>query len=98
MTKQCVLDFHVNKIFVGTDGFDRKTGFTGLDLMRADTVKSMAAQAKHIYILTESEKFLKTGSTAFLKTEEVYQVITDDGIYQTMKEHLIKHGVKLATV
>lgn len=93
MTKQCIQNFRVDKIFVGTDGFSPELGFTGLDLIRADTVKSMAEQANHIYVLTESSKFAQTGTTSFLKTEEVYQLITDEGITQEKAELIKAKGV-----
>lgn len=98
MTKECIQNFHVDKIFIGTDGFIKEIGFTGLDLNRADTVKNMVAQANHTYILTESEKFQHAGVVPFLKTEDVYQVITDQNISPDIMNHLTAKGVKVLAV
>lgn len=98
MVKECIRNFHVDKIFIGIDGFDKEIGFTGLDLIRADTVKNMAAQANHIYILTESGKFRNGGVNSFLKTEDVYEVITDPEISPEIRNYLLLKGVKVLAV
>lgn len=98
MTKECVKNFHVDKIFVGIDGFSKEIGFTGVDLIRTDTVRALAASANRIYILTESEKLNHAGLIPFLKTEEVYQVITDIKISPEIKSFLESKQVKLQLV
>jgi hypothetical protein len=40
----------------------------------------MAEQARQIIVLTESEKFLCQGSERTVRTEDVFQVFTDDQI------------------
>jgi len=98
MTKECVKNFHVDKIFVGTDGFSKEAGFTGVDLIRSDTVRSLAASANHTYILTESAKLQHAGAIQFLKTEDVYQLITDDKISPEIKSFLEYKQVKVKLV
>lgn len=98
MTKECAKNFHVDKIFVGTDGFSKKTGFTGVDLIRSDTVGALAACANHTYILTESAKLDHAGPIPFLKTEDVYQLITDNNISPEVKSYLESKHVKIQLV
>lgn len=88
MTKECVKNFHVDKIFVGTDGFSKEAGFTGVDLIRSDTVRALAASANHTYILTESAKLSHASPVPFLGVEDVDQLITDDKIPQEIKSFL----------
>ena len=39
ITKSCVQNFFVDKLFIGTDGFSKNSGFTGKDYMRSETVR-----------------------------------------------------------
>ena len=59
ITRKCIEGFYVDKLFVGTDGFTEKMGFTGKNHMRAEIVRAMAENAKKVIVLTESTKFLK---------------------------------------
>lgn len=98
LTKNAIASFHVDKIFTGTDGYSRDCGFTGEDLIRADTLSALIASANHTYVLAGSEKFSRPGSVYFLKLEDVYQIITDDGISTSEKEFLEKQGITVTIV
>ena len=79
MVKKCVQDFYVDKIFVGTDGFN-KNGFMSNNLMRAEAIRTMSENAKRVIILTESVKFTQTGVVSLFPLSAVDSVFTDDGI------------------
>lgn len=98
MTKECVKNFHVDKIFVGIDGFSKELGFMGVDMIRSDTVRSMAASANHTFVLTESAKLEDTGSVPFLRIEDIYQLITDKNISPEIKFFLESKQVKIQLV
>lgn len=98
MVKECVKNFHVDKIFAGTDGFSKEAGFTGVDLIRCDTVRAMAACANHTYILTESAKLEQASAITFLQTNEVYELITDKEILPEVKSFLESKQVKIQLV
>ncbi len=44
ITRKCAEAFYVDKLFIGTDGFTKETGFTGNDYMRSEAVRDMAKQ------------------------------------------------------
>lgn len=98
MVKESVGKFHVNKIFVGADGFSEEAGFTGVDLIRCDTVRAMAACADQTYILTESTKLGHASPITFLQTKDVYELITDKGISPEVKSFLESNKVKIQLV
>ena len=79
MIKKCVNDFYVDKLFVGTDGFN-KNGFMSNNLMRAEAIRTMSENAKRVIILTESVKFTQTGVVSLFPLSAVDSVFTDDGI------------------
>jgi len=86
-TRNCVKEFFVDKLFVGTDGYIPSIGFTGKNHMRVETVKAMAKSANKIVVLTDSSKFLQQGVVSQFKTEEVDYVITDNNIsLDTLKQ------------
>lgn len=95
LTKRAIKEFHVDKIFTGTDGYSKDYGFTGEDLTRTDTVREMTKSATHTYVLADSAKFHQSGAVAYLRFQEVYQVITDSGISGEDKDYLISQGIQV---
>ena len=73
-------NFFVDKYFIGADGFSEKSGFTGKDYLRAETVREMAKQATQVIVVTESEKFGHIGTVNLLDTKNVAKVYTDTHI------------------
>ena len=41
LTRQCIQQVHFSKAFIGVDGWQSETGFTGHDMMRADVVNAV---------------------------------------------------------
>ena len=80
MTSKWAEIFMSDKFFVGVNGFTEKFGFTGKDHLRVQTARDMAQQAKHVIVLTDSDKFLNQGSEGLVRTEQVSAVFTDDRI------------------
>ncbi|WP_296877147.1 DeoR/GlpR family DNA-binding transcription regulator [Thomasclavelia sp.] len=98
ITKKCVETFFVDKLFIGTDGFSEKSGFTGNDFMRGETVKDMVKQANKVIVVTDSDKFERVGLVKLIETNEVSYVITDNKIPKASETYLIKQGVEVEIV
>lgn len=98
LTRKSVKDFFVDKLFVGTDGYNSKIGFTGKNLMRTETVKAMAESADKIIILTVSSKFSERGVVSQFRTDEVDYVLTDTNIPEDVLESLRKEKVHVQMV
>lgn len=95
MMRRCAETFFVDKLFIGTDGFSEKSGFTGNDYMRAEAVRDMARQADKVIVITESKKFETRGLVSLLPTKDVYAVITDNHIPAQQEEYLLEQNVKV---
>lgn len=93
ITKRCVEGFFVDKLFIGTDGFSKTTGFTGNDYMRAEAVRDMAKQADKVIIVTESTKFSQKGVVNLLPTRDVYAVVTDSEMPFETEQYLLHNDV-----
>lgn len=95
ITKLCVQQYMVDKLFVGVDGFEESYGFTGSNLIRTDTVKDMAKSAKHIYILTSSEKFADRGLVRQFSLEEIDSIYTDNSIERKVVDLLQNKDIQV---
>lgn len=95
MVRSCVEMYYVDKLFIGTDGYSKVTGFTGNDTMRAEAVRDMAKQANKVFVVTESRKFSKIGLVKLLPDSLVYGVISDDQMEEDMKEYLNQQNIKV---
>ncbi|WP_173428189.1 DeoR/GlpR family DNA-binding transcription regulator [Sharpea azabuensis] len=91
-------NFFVDKYFIGADGFSEKSGFTGKDYLRAETVREMAKQATQVIIVTESEKFGHIGTVNLLDTKNVAKVYTDTHIPQEDEIYLNEMNVEVIKV
>ena len=94
MVRACVDSFYVDKLFVGTDGFNERGAMSG-DLMRAEAVRAMARNVKDINILTESTKFIKTGIVPLFSYEEISSIYTDDKADKDIILLLEEKGIKV---
>ena len=91
-------NFFVDKYFIGADGFSEKSGFTGKDYLRAETVREMAKQATQVIVVTESEKFGHIGTVNLLDTKNVAKVYTDTHIPQEDECYLNEMNVEVIMV
>ena len=98
MTAQCAGTFHVDRLFIGTDGYTERLGFTGRDQMRVAAVQAMAQRAERVEVLTESEKFGHHGPVALLGADQVAAVWTDTAIPDGYVAALAAAGVTVNRV
>ena len=98
ITKKCGEIFFSNKFFIGVDGFAPKFGFTGKDHQRVQTIFDLVEYARSIIVLTESEKFKQQGVLGLVRTENVSEVFTDEGIPADAENILHSHDVMIHKV
>lgn len=91
-------NFFVDKYFIGADGFSEKSGFTGKDYLRAETVREIAKQATQVIVVTESEKFGHIGTVNLLDTKNLAKVYTDTHIPQEDEIYLNEMNVEVIKV
>jgi DeoR/GlpR family transcriptional regulator of sugar metabolism len=98
LVKQVISEFFVDKLFVGIDGFDRKRGFTGSDITRCDTTRTLATAANQTIVLTDSSKFTQNGVVSEFGFDEISKVFTDSGINEETKKFLCDQHIEIVTV
>ena len=94
LIKKCAENFNVDKIFMGTDGFNDVGAMSG-DLMRAEAVRNMKKSARQAIILTESKKFTQSGIVPLINYGEIDFIYTDDKISEDKRNFLEDKGVKV---
>ena len=96
LVKICASNFHVDKFFIGTDGFNEYGAMSG-DLMRAEAVRNMSENAQQTIILTESAKFKKIGVVPLIPYERISSIYTDDQVEDTTIQKLESKNIKIQT-
>ncbi len=98
LVKKVISEFHVDKLFVGIDGFDEKRGFTGSDVTRSDTANTLMNSANNTIVLTDSSKFLQVGVVSEFAFDRISMVYTDKRIEKEKIKFLEKQEIKVMTV
>ncbi|MBJ8349310.1 DeoR/GlpR family DNA-binding transcription regulator [Streptococcus zalophi] len=98
LLKEMISYFHVDRVFVGTDGFDIKSGFMGKNMMRSEGVRCMADHSEELIILTDSSKFSKHSLVHQFSLERVNRVITDNNIDTNIANLLLSNNIILERV
>ncbi len=95
LTKLCIEQFNFDKAFIGVDGFTIDTGFTGKDMLRAETTSAIVKKAKQNFILTDSSKFGRKALIKICDTSEITHLISDN-VPAKEKQYLESVGIKVS--
>ena len=98
LVKKLISEFHVNKLFVGIDGFDERRGFTGSNITRCDTPNTMMTAADKTIVLTDSSKFSQVGVVSEFAFEDIAMVFTDKGIAAEKVTFLKNKEISVITI
>ena len=98
LVKQVISEFFVDKLFVGIDGFDQSRGFTGSDITRCDTTRTLSTAANQTIVLTDSSKFTQNGVVSEFGFDEISKVYTDSNIKEETLTFLNKKKIDVVTV
>jgi DeoR/GlpR family transcriptional regulator of sugar metabolism len=98
LTRKSLQSFHVDKLFVGSDGFSPDMGFTCNDLQRAEVARAMAERANKIIVVTDSSKFNQQGVASQFSAEEVDIVITDHNLSLAQQDSLGRFSIAVKMV
>lgn len=91
-------DFYCSKLFLGVDGIDPASGCTTTSVLEAHLNRKMIAVSQKTIVLADSSKFGKKGFGRICGIEDIDEIITDNGIPESMKIELESMGVKITIV
>lgn len=93
LTRQYIQQVHFSKAFIGIDGWQPETGFTGRDMMRADVVNAVLEKGSEAIILTDSSKFGAVHPYTLGPASHFSRVITDDKLNASAHQALQQSGL-----
>lgn len=93
--EQALKELHVDKLFLGVDGFHMEKGITTHFEPEAQLNRLMLDAANSITIVTDSSKYGRTCLHQIVKVEQVSKVITDAGIPDDYRTGLEELGIEV---
>ncbi len=93
LTRQYVQQVHFSKAFIGIDGWQPDTGFTGRDMMRSDVVNAVLQKECEAIVLTDSSKFGAVHPYTMGPISRFNRLITDNGLKPEHQQRLEKDGL-----
>lgn len=98
LTRQYVQQVHFSKAFIGIDGWQPDTGFTGRDMMRSDVVNAVLTKECEAIVLTDSSKFGAVHPYTMGPASRFSRVITDERLRDEYRQQLEQDGLTVDIV
>jgi DeoR family transcriptional regulator of aga operon len=86
---------YVDKLIMGVDGFDTRTGIYTPNVEEAHINNLMISIARQVILVTDSSKFNRKSLAFICSTDQINQVVTDSGIPAEDLKHLRDSGVEV---
>lgn len=98
LTEKNIARSRFDKAFVGVDGIDIEDGLMALDIDTASSDRMVAKRAQVVYVLADSQKFLKKAFISYQNIQPNFVVITDDKLPDKFREHAKLNNITILTV
>ena len=98
LTRLCIQQLSFHKVFIGIDGWDRATGFTGRNMLRCDVVHALLEKPAHTIALTDSSKFGQIHPYALAPHQPFRQLITDSELDPAAQALLTAQGTEVTQI
>ncbi|CNH09721.1 DeoR/GlpR family DNA-binding transcription regulator [Yersinia pekkanenii] len=95
LTQLCLRHVHFSKAFIGVDGYQENTGFTGRDMLRADVINSVLAKGAENIILVDASKFGQVHQNSLTPLSAISRVITDNRLSASYQQQLTAQGIQV---
>lgn len=93
LTRQYIKQVNFSKAFIGIDGWQAETGFTGRDMMRSEVVNAVLEKGGEAIVLTDSSKFGVVQPYSLGSAGRFSRVITDNNLSAEAHLQLQHSGV-----
>lgn len=95
LTQLCLRHVHFSKAFIGIDGYQADTGFTGRDILRAEVINSVLAKGAENIILSDASKFGLVHQYSLAPLSAISRVITDSRLPADYQQQLMAEGIQV---
>ncbi len=90
--------FHVDKLFLGVDGFDTRIGLFTPNLEEGHLNQQMIEIANEVIVVTDASKFKKKSLAFICGLNKINKVVTDDLIENDDRKRLEDAGIEVIVV
>jgi DeoR/GlpR family transcriptional regulator of sugar metabolism len=77
---EIIRSLHVDTVFMGSHGMDRRSGFTTPNILEAETNRALIEAGRHLVVLADHTKWGVIGISSVARLEEADTVITDSDL------------------
>jgi DeoR/GlpR family transcriptional regulator of sugar metabolism len=95
ITKSCIDLLHIDKAFIGIDGYTSETGFMLRDLFRAETSSHIIQKAQDVFVVTDSSKFGRSELTNICHLADIQHIATNNDLAPTYRNEFNDAGIDL---
>lgn len=96
--EQALKNYQFDKVVLGVDGFDLKTGLSTHFEAEATLNRLMCEVAREVIVVTDSSKFERRGFHLICSVMQVHTLVTDAGIPPAYVEELTRMGVQVHVI
>jgi DeoR/GlpR family transcriptional regulator of sugar metabolism len=79
---------HVDLVFMGVHGMDRKSGFTTPNLLEAETDRALVESARRLVVLADHTKWGVVGISSIARLDQADILISDDELPREARDEL----------
>ncbi|MGW8316890.1 MAG: DeoR family transcriptional regulator [Bacteroidales bacterium] len=95
MTRACIDQLHLQKAFMGIDGYTREGGFMLRDLLRAEISSYIIRKAEEVFIVSDASKFDRPGLTNICEMSDIRHIATNKDLNPAFMEEFRDAGIDL---
>lgn len=89
---------HLDAVFMGVHGMEKRAGFSTPNLMEAETNRAMIASARRLVVLADSTKWGVVGLSSMAALSDASVVVTDAGLPSGARRALTEEVDELVVV
>lgn len=95
MAERNLRQMHCNKLFLGIDGINQKSGVFTHYMEEAYLNQIMIEISEEVIVVADSSKFKKNGHVLICGFEKIHKFVTDENIEDSFRELLEAKGVEV---
>jgi DeoR/GlpR family transcriptional regulator of sugar metabolism len=95
ITRSCIDQLHIDKAFIGIDGYTTSNGFMVRDLFRAEISSHIILKAGDVFIVSDASKFGRKGLATICRLDEIQHVATNTDLDTGFRKEFTQAGIDL---
>jgi DeoR/GlpR family transcriptional regulator of sugar metabolism len=85
---EVIRSLHVDSVFMGTHGMDRRCGFTTPNILEAETNRALIEAGRRLIVLADHSKWGVIGISSVARLEGADTIVTDSGLSHAARDEM----------